>query len=539
MAPAEPGTHVWITFLMLRFILRRLFVSIFILLAALFVVYNLVAISGNPLADIEESTAPNKEQLIAARVALLNLDVPPPARFFLWLGGILGFFVPRFDDPNGLFGFLGNHFDMGVNMVSQEVQPIIGGALAQTLQLVTGATLIAIVVGIAVGVVTALRQYSGFDYSVTFLAFLTYSLPIFFVAVLLKLYLAIAFNDFLQTPEVPLPMLLLIGVIVGFVFSSIVGGPGRQRLITFAASALGTIVLLQALVWLDWFTHPFLGIPLILVLGLVTALVVAGLTVGLRHRRNLVVTGAIAVLGAALWFPLQFVMTDSIGAWFPFALLIALTLVGWLVGHLFGGLDKRNIRTNAAIVGFVVAGLLLLDRVMQMWPVMAKLTGGRPIATVGAQSPQLSGTGDIWLQLLDGYTHLLLPTLAIALISIAGYSRYSRASLLEIMNMDYIRTARAKGLPERTVVMRHALRNSLIPVTTIVAADVGAIVSGAIVTEQIFAWRAMGTIFSQSLKTIDLNPLMGYMLVTAVLTVVFNLIADILYSVLDPRIRLN
>src|SRR5690606_19279226 len=105
---------------------------------------------------------------------------------------------------------------------------------------------------------------------------------------------------------------------------------------------------------------------------------------------------------------------------------------------------------------------------------------------------------DIWLQMLDGYTHLLLPTLSIALISIAGYSRYARASLLEVMSMDYIRTARAKGLPERTVVMRHALRNALIPVTTVVAADVGAIVSGAIVTEQIFAWKAMGTVFSES-----------------------------------------
>lgn len=524
---------------MLRFILRRLFVSIFILLAALFVVYNLVAISGNPLADLEESTAPNKQQLIDARIELLHLDVPAPARFFMWLGGILGFFVPKFGDPDGLFGFLGNHFDMGVNVLNQQVQPIIEGAVGQTLQLVTGATLIAIVVGIAVGVVTALRQYSGLDYTVTFVAFLTYSLPIFFVAVLLKLYLAIAFNDFLQEPELPLPVLLLIGVIVGFVFASVAGGRVRQRLITFAAVGVATVVLLWLLVVTGWFTAPFLGIPLILVLGIIAVLIVAGLTVGVRHRRNLIISGAVVALAAALWYPLQFVMTDSIGAWFPIVLVVVFTGLAWLAGHLFGGLDRRSIRLNAAVIGFVVGVLLLIDRVMQMWPIMADLTGGRPIATVGAESPQLAGTTDIWLQMLDGYTHLLLPTLAIALISIAGYSRYSRASLLEVMNMDYIRTARAKGLPERTVVMRHALRNALIPVTTVVAADVGAIVSGAIVTEQIFAWKAMGTIFSESLKAVDLNPLMGYMLVTAVLVVVFNLVADILYSILDPRIRLS
>ncbi|MGO2112404.1 MAG: ABC transporter permease [Pseudoclavibacter sp.] len=524
---------------MLRFILRRLFVSVFILLAALFLVYNLVAISGNPLADLQESTAPNKEVLIQQRIELLSLDVPPPARFFMWLGGILGFFIPRFDDPNGLFGFLGNHFDMGVNMRTQDVQPIIESAVAQTLQLVTGATLIAIVVGIAIGIVTALRQYSGFDYSVTFLAFLTYSLPIFFVAVLLKLYLAIAFNDFLQNPQLPIPRLLLVGVIVGFVFSAIGGGTMRRRLISFGAATVGTIAVLWALELVGWFTQPFLGIPLILVLGAIAVLIAAGLSVGVRHARNLIVTGAVAALAVALWYPLQFVMTDSIGAWFPFVLVVAFTAIGWAAGNLFGGLDRRSIRGNAAIVGFVVAALLLIDRVMQMWPVMAQLTGGRPIATVGSSTAQLAGTSDIWMQMLDGYTHLLLPTLSIALISIAGYSRYARASLLEVMNMDYIRTARAKGLPERTVVMRHALRNALIPVTTVVAADVGAIISGAIVTEQIFAWRAMGTIFSESLRAVDLNPLMGYMLVTAVLVVVFNLVADILYSVLDPRIRLS
>ncbi|MFC5127290.1 ABC transporter permease [Pseudoclavibacter helvolus] len=176
---------------------------------------------------------------------------------------------------------------------------------------------------------------------------------------------------------------------------------------------------------------------------------------------------------------------------------------------------------------------------MQTWSGYYDQTGGRPIATVGASSPQLGSDPSIWLQMLDGFTHLLLPTIAIMVISIASYSRYSRSSLLEIMNQDYVRTARAKGLPERTVVMRHALRNSLIPITTIVAADVGAIISGAIVTEQIFGWRAMGSIFSESLKAVDLNPLMGYILVTAALTVIFNLIADILYSVLDPRIRLS
>lgn len=524
---------------MLRFIARRLIVSIFILLGALFIVYNLTAISKNPLEDLLESTAPNKQELIAARTQLLDLDVPPPARFFLWLTGILGIFIPRFDDPNGLFGFLGSHISWGVNMNNQDVGPILGNAVGQTLQLVTAATVLAIIIGVAIGITTALRQYSGYDYTVTFLAFLTYSLPIFFIAVLLKQYVAIGFNDFLSKPEIPIPVLLLIGVLSGFIFMSIAGGPLKTRLLTFAGFGLGTIAILALMQAFDWFRHPGLGTALIIVIGLIVALVTAALTVGLRHRRNLIITCAIAVVGGALWLPMQYLMTNTVGAWFPWVLLIGFTLIGWATGRLLGGTDARTIATNGAIVGFSVAVLLIVDRVMQVFNGYYQQTGGRPISTVGAQSPQVGANASIWLQMLDGFSHLLLPTISIMLISIASYSRYTRSSLLEVMNQDYIRTARAKGLPERTVVMRHALRNALIPVTTIVAADVGAIIGGAIVTEEIFAWRAMGTLFSESLGHVDLNPLMGYILVTAAITVLFNLVADILYSILDPRIRLG
>lgn len=524
---------------MLRFILRRLFVSIFILLGALFIVYNLAAISKDPLQDIAQSTAPNKEQLIAARIELLDLDVPPPARFFLWLGGILGFFVPRFGDPDGLFGFLGNHFDMGVNVQAQDVAPILGNAIAQTMQLVTGATVLAILIGVAIGISTALRQYSGFDYTVTFLAFLVYSLPIFFIAVLMKQYLAIAFNDFLKDPHIPVPWLLLIGAITGFIAMSVIGGPLKTRAMVFGGVGIGSILILAAMQLSDWFRHPGLGPVLTGVVAAAVALLAAALTVSFSHRRNLLVTLGVALSGALLWLPLQYVMTNEIGPWFPVVLVVGYTAAAWAAGHFLGGIDRTSVRANAAVVGFSIAFMLILDRVMQVWNGYYQQTGGRPIATVGSASPQLGKNPSIWLQMLDGYTHLLLPTLAIMLISVASYSRYSRASLLEIMNQDYIRTARAKGLPERTVIMRHALRNSLIPVTTIVAADVGAIIGGAIVTEEIFAWRAMGTIFVESLEHVDLNPLMGYMLVTAALTVVFNLVADIAYSILDPRIRLG
>jgi peptide/nickel transport system permease protein len=107
------------------------------------------------------------------------------------------------------------------------------------------------------------------------------------------------------------------------------------------------------------------------------------------------------------------------------------------------------------------------------------------------------------------------------------------------MNQDYVRTARAKGLPERTVVMRHAFRNALIPITTLVAFEIGALIGGAAITETVFGWSGMGSLFIGSVVDVDLNPLMGVFIITSIVALVFNLIADLAYSALDPRIRVN
>jgi peptide/nickel transport system permease protein len=132
-----------------------------------------------------------------------------------------------------------------------------------------------------------------------------------------------------------------------------------------------------------------------------------------------------------------------------------------------------------------------------------------------------------------------LPTIALTLISFAGYVRFSRGTMLEVLNQDYIRTARAKGLNERTVIMRHAFRNTLIPISTIVVVDLAGIIGGAIITERVFGWHGMGTLFNQAITTFDLNLLMGVFAVTATLSVLANLIADLLYTALDPRIRIG
>jgi peptide/nickel transport system permease protein len=110
--------------------------------------------------------------------------------------------------------------------------------------------------------------------------------------------------------------------------------------------------------------------------------------------------------------------------------------------------------------------------------------------------------------------------------------------MLEVLNQDYIRTARSKGLTERTVVIRHGLRNAMIPLATIVAFDISGVLGGAVITETVFQWEAMGKMFINGLRNLDPNPVMAFFLIIATMAVLFNLIADLLYAVLDPRIRL-
>jgi peptide/nickel transport system permease protein len=140
-------------------------------------------------------------------------------------------------------------------------------------------------------------------------------------------------------------------------------------------------------------------------------------------------------------------------------------------------------------------------------------------------------------RLADWGGHLVLPTIALALISFAAWSRYQRATMLDVLGSDYIRLARAKGLSRSRVMVRHALRNALIPLVTVVAIDIGAVFGGAVITERVFSWQGMGALLIQGVTQNDVNILLAWLMVTSVFVVLFNLIADVLYAVLDPRIR--
>jgi len=508
---------------MASYVLRRLGVSLLILLGASFLVYQLVAFSGDPLQEYRESNRPNKEALMQARSDLLNLDVPAPIRYFMWLGGAVRCVIP-------------GQCDLGKTLQGQQVTDALSAAIPATLQLVLAATLLAIVIGITIGIVVALRQYSALDYGVTFMTFLFFSLPVFWVAVLLKEFGAIRFNDFLGDPSVSVVVALGVGVVAGLIWAVLIGGSWRRRAVVFAGATLVTGGVLWYFGWSQWFSYPGLGPAMIVLLGVGAAFALTALLAGLRNRKALYSALIMVALGVVMMYALSPLLKEP-SFWLVVLLGIAAIGAGLLVGWLLGGYDRGQSMKVAALTSFVVGGLVLLDRFMQSWPDYFTLTRGRPIATIGSETPGLDG--DLWITGLDKYTHLLLPTIALILISLASYTRYSRASMLEVMGQDYVRTGRAKGLPERTVVVRHAFRNALIPIATIVAFDIGNLLGGAVITENVFSFKGMGQLFIQGVTQTDPNPVMGVFLVVGITAVTFNLIADLMYSALDPRVRVK
>ena len=161
-------------------------------------------------------------------------------------------------------------------------------------------------------------------------------------------------------------------------------------------------------------------------------------------------------------------------------------------------------------------------------------TGHRifPIANLSDVDP---GTGvSFWI---DRAHHLVLPVIVLMIASVAVYSRFMRSSMLEVVNSDYVRTARAKGLTEQKVTMKHAFRNALIPIVTLIGLNFGALLAGSIVVEIVFSLDGMGLYFLTALGANDPYPIMAWLMVTATMVIIFNLIADIAYGYLDPRVR--
>jgi peptide/nickel transport system permease protein len=319
---------------MLTYILRRILYSIPVLIVSSFLSFIFVSEAGDPLSGLREN--PRVSQLTLRHLVVqYHLDKPVVERYWFWVQDVF-------------------EHKLGNSLITfQPVWPDITRTIGHTAQVVIIAELIALALGVAVGIFSAVRQYSVFDYFFTSASFLGYAMPTFWLALLLQ----VLFVD----------------------------------------------------IYLHWHVRIFY-------------------TSGLNN-----------------------------------------------LGH-------------------------------------------------GAWS-------------IDRMQHIALPVITLTTISFALYSRYMRASMLDVINTDYVRTARAKGLSEWHVIMRHVFRNALIPLTTVTALNFGAVLGGAIITETVFSLDGIGYYFVNKLGQLDVYAVMAYLIVTSTIIIIFNLVADVIYGYLDPRIR--
>src|SRR5215208_3276753 len=214
-------------------------------------------------------------------------------------------------------------------------------------------------------------------------------------------------------------------------------------------------------------------------------------------------------------------------------LIITLSLAVGLFSALRPYSFWDNLVTGLSFVGYSMPVFWLALMLMYIFAVNFRKWGLPYLPTVGMFDPQAGKTP---VELLK---HMILPVTTLAIISVAGYSRFVRSSVLEVLSQDYVRTARAKGVRAISVVLRHALPNEALPFITLVGLDIPFLLAGAVVTERIFAWPGMGRLFIDHTERAEFPMLMGILMLISIAVVIFQIITDVVYSFVDPRIRLE
>ena len=218
-------------------------------------------------------------------------------------------------------------------------------------------------------------------------------------------------------------------------------------------------------------------------------------------------------------------------------LVLSATLLAFVVGTTLGVLSSRKPNgllsqciTVLSMVGFAAPvfwmGILLIILFASVFPIL-------PVSGMRAADASGGGLKDV----LDVLHHLVLPTLTLSLVYLAQYSRLSRSSMLDVLGADFIRTARAKGLAERVVLYKHALRNALLPVVTVLGLQFGNVMAGAILVETVFNWPGLGRLAFESVLRRDYPTILGVLLFSSIVVIVMNILTDLAYRLIDPRIK--
>jgi peptide/nickel transport system permease protein len=218
-------------------------------------------------------------------------------------------------------------------------------------------------------------------------------------------------------------------------------------------------------------------------------------------------------------------------------LMLSAVLLAFVLGTAVGVLSSRKPNgvlsqfiTVLSLVGFAAPvfwmGIMLVILFASIWPIL-------PVSGMRAVDSNGGGIGDV----VDVAQHLILPTVTLSLVYLAQYSRLARSSMLDVLGSDFIRTARAKGLPERVVLYKHALRNALLPVVTVLGLQFGNVLAGAILVETVFNWPGLGRLAFESVLRRDYPTILGILLFASIVVVIMNALTDLAYRLIDPRIK--
>ena len=329
-----------------------------------------------------------------------------------------------------------------------------------------------------------------------------------------------------------IPLLIIISAII-FLLINAMGDPlasfgGRRRIRSQDRErltrqlGLDKPVLVQYVVWLignDWMKIDMDGDGIPETPGKRKGVLRGDLGKSLMERRPV-----LEVIGERIPNTLLLMITTEVVVW-----IFALGIGIYSALRQYSTLD--NVITAFSFIGYSMPVFWLALILMFIFAVNFKQWGLPYFPTVGMYDLEVGKT------VLQVAWHMILPVTTMSIISIAGYSRYVRSQMLEVLSQDYIRTAYAKGLPQRMVLLGHALKNAALPLVTIEGMSLPLLIGGAVVTETIFAWPGMGRLYIEAASDTDIPVLMGILMIISTLVVVFQIITDITYTFLDPRIR--
>ena len=458
---------------MVTFILRRSVMAIFVISGSFAFIYGLAATIGDPLAEIRLSNPENLEYLLLAATRELRLDQSIPERFFGWYSDVIR-------------SILNGEFTLGTSLSGRPVSEGLLGAVAPTFWLVIISIIFSLLLGAILGMFVAIRRQGFREPLIGLLLFLGYVSPVFWISHLIKQYLVVILND-------------------------------------------------RAIETITWYTllAPLFG-SLIFLLA-ITFFFLAQYSINEKLARK---RFAISLLFAIPMMAVANSLLPNETRVIFVALNAFLAITFWLAFWIFVGRGMPNKAKFGIRFGILWVFSVLIQKLISVFPnyMQRDEIAGRPFPSFAYESVWYSPP-EFWILQLDRVLHLLLPSLAITITTTAIYYQVTKNAAIEALESDYVRMARAKGINELEVLVRHVFRSCYLSLINTFVPNYLYLFNGVIIVELVFGWQGIGVYLLSSMFSYDLNRLMGGIFVIGLLTFVAMVGSDLLMSRVDARIR--